>query len=128
MEYLAYKLAIESGISMSRCTAEKIAGKHHTFFTQRFDRNGRKRIHFASAMTMTGNSEDTIRDHPASYLDIVEFISSHCTNRTQLKNGSGPELSLILLFPILNLFRAFLLNGDSYSIFPLVHHQFSDHQ
>lgn len=78
-EYLAYKLAIESGISMSRCTAEKIAGKHHTFFTQRFDRNGRKRIHFASAMTMTGNSEDTIRDHPASYLDIVEFISSHCT-------------------------------------------------
>src|SRR5690606_6663128 len=29
------------------------------------------------AMTMTGNSEDTIRDDPASYLDIVEFIQTY---------------------------------------------------
>ena len=28
-------------------------------------------------MTMTGNNEYTIRDNPASYLDIVEFIQSN---------------------------------------------------
>jgi len=28
-------------------------------------------------MTMTGNSEDTIRDNPASYLDIAEFIQTY---------------------------------------------------
>jgi serine/threonine-protein kinase HipA len=55
-------------------------GNYHTFFTKRFDRDKEQRIHFASAMTMTGNNEDTIRDNPASYLDIAEFISNHGTN------------------------------------------------
>ena len=50
------------------------------FFTKRFDRLNGERIHFASAMTMTGNNEDSIRDKPASYLDIVEFISNHGAN------------------------------------------------
>ncbi|WP_346237009.1 type II toxin-antitoxin system HipA family toxin [Niabella insulamsoli] len=79
-EYLAYELAINAGITMSPCRIEKIAGKHHTFFTKRFDREQGERIHFASAMTMTGNNEDTIRDTPASYLDIAEFISNYGVN------------------------------------------------
>jgi serine/threonine-protein kinase HipA len=28
-------------------------------------------------MTMTGNNEDTIRDNPASYLELSEFIQNH---------------------------------------------------
>lgn len=76
-EYLAYKLAVNAGITMSECRVERVAGKHHTFFTKRFDRENGERIHFASAMTMTGNSEDSIRDSPASYLDIAEFISTY---------------------------------------------------
>ncbi len=79
-EYLAYELAIHAGITMAPCKIEKIAGRYHTFFTKRFDREKGVRIHFASAMTMTGNSEDTIRDHPASYLDIAEFISNYGVN------------------------------------------------
>jgi len=55
-------------------------GYYHTFFTKRFDRENRERIHFASAMTMTANNEDTIRDNPASYLDIAEFISNYGAN------------------------------------------------
>jgi len=58
---------------------EKIAGNYHTFFTKRFDREKKDRIHFASAMTMTGNNEDTIRDNPASYLEIAEFIQTNGT-------------------------------------------------
>lgn len=73
-EYLAYRLAIGAGIDMSDCRLEKVAGKHHTFFTSRFDRNKTERIHFASAMTMTGKNEELIRDEMPSYLDIAEFI------------------------------------------------------
>lgn len=79
-EYLAYQLALKAGITMAPSRIEKIAGKHHTFFTKRFDREKGERIHFASAMTMTGNTEDTIRDNPASYLDIADFIQTYGVN------------------------------------------------
>lgn len=76
-EFLAYQLALKAGVHMSLCRIEKIRGRHHTFFTKRFDREKRERIHFASAMTMTGNNEDTVRDNPASYIDIADFIQTH---------------------------------------------------
>jgi serine/threonine-protein kinase HipA len=73
-EYLAYKLALQCGVIMPESRMEKVAGKFHTFFTKRFDRRLHERIHFASAMTMTGQNEDTIKENPASYLDMAEFI------------------------------------------------------
>ncbi len=79
-EYLAHLLAVKSGIEMTPCRVMKISGKHHTFITKRFDRYKEERIHFASAMTMTGNNENTIRGNPASYLDLVEFIIDNCGN------------------------------------------------
>ncbi len=78
-EYLAFQLALKAGICMSECKIQKIAGNYNTFFTKRFDREKEQRIHFASAMTMTGNTEDTIRDKPASYLELAEFIQNHGT-------------------------------------------------
>ncbi|MDP5060654.1 MAG: type II toxin-antitoxin system HipA family toxin [Maribacter sp.] len=79
-EYLAYKLAIASGIEMAESKIEKISGQYHTFLTKRFDRDNGNRIHFASAMTMTGNTEDIIRDTTPSYLEIVEFIENYGVN------------------------------------------------
>lgn len=79
-EFLAYQLAIKAGIEMAPCRIDRILGNHHTFFTKRFDRENGERIHFASAMTMTGNNEDTIRDNQTSYLDIAEFISTYGAN------------------------------------------------
>ena len=79
-EFLAYRLAINCGIEMAPSRIENITGNYHTFFTQRFDRIRKERIHFSSAMTMTGNNEDTIRDSPASYLDIAEFIQTNGVN------------------------------------------------
>lgn len=73
-EYLAYLLAIKCGIKMPDCRIEKVSGKYHTFFTKRFDREQRERIHFASAMTMTCHDENDLKDSPASYLEIAEFI------------------------------------------------------
>jgi len=76
-EYLTFRLAIKAGIEMAECKIEKVSGSYHTFFTKRFDRMNKERIHFSSAMTMTGNNEDTIKNQPASYLDIVEFIQNY---------------------------------------------------
>ena len=76
-EYLAYELAIQARIDMAPCRIEKIMGNYNTFFTKRFDRENGERIHFASAMTMTGNNEETIKDNHPSYLEIAEFISNY---------------------------------------------------
>lgn len=76
-EYLAYQLAVAAGIEMAESNVKKISGEHHTFLTKRFDRQEGKRIHFASAMTMTGNTEETIKDTPPNYFDIVDFIESY---------------------------------------------------
>jgi len=73
-EYLTYILALQCGVVMPESRIEKVADKFHTFFTKRFDRQLHERIHFASAMTMTGQNEDTIKENPASYLDMAEFI------------------------------------------------------
>ncbi|TXD84494.1 type II toxin-antitoxin system HipA family toxin [Subsaximicrobium wynnwilliamsii] len=76
-EFLAYRLAVDSGIEMAESKIEKISGQYHTFLTKRFDRYNSRRIHFASAMTMTGNTEDSIKDTAPSYLEIVEFIENY---------------------------------------------------
>lgn len=84
-EYLAWQLAAEAGINVSDARVEQVTGRHHTFFTKRFDRDGTTRIHFASAMTMTGHFEEKIRDYTPSYLELAEFIQY---------NGASPEEDL----------------------------------
>lgn len=77
-EFLAYNLAQKVGIEISTSRIERVTGKFHTFFTKRFDRLKNERIHFASAMTLTGNNEETIKEKAVSYLDIAEFIKFSC--------------------------------------------------
>lgn len=73
-EYIAWKLAKSAGIRVPEARVEQITGKYHTFFSKRFDRVGAERIHFASAMTMSGHFEAGIRDYTPSYLELAEFI------------------------------------------------------
>lgn len=79
-EYVSYQLALKSGINMSESKIGKVSGKYHTFFTKRFDRIKSERLHFASAMTLTGNNEDILRNTTASYLDIAEVIQQYGAN------------------------------------------------
>lgn len=73
-EYLAWELARDAGIEVPEAKLLKVSGNHHTFLTKRFDRIGESRIHFASAMTMTGRFEgEGNKSHP-SYLEIAEFL------------------------------------------------------
>jgi serine/threonine-protein kinase HipA len=73
-EFLAYRLAKSSGIIVADSRISKLTGSYNTFLTKRFDREKRDRIHFASAMTMTGNTEESIKDNKPSYLELAEFI------------------------------------------------------
>jgi serine/threonine-protein kinase HipA len=73
-EYLAYQLGQKAGLVLPSCDLIKVRGPYHTFLSRRFDRAAEERIHFASAMTMTGNNEDLIRDLTPSYLDMAEFL------------------------------------------------------
>jgi serine/threonine-protein kinase HipA len=79
-EFLTYKLATASGIPMADSRIERISGSYHTFITKRFDREKDSRIHFASAMTMTGNTEESLKTSTASYLDIVDVIENFGAN------------------------------------------------
>lgn len=81
-EFLAYKLAVAAGIEMAASKIEKIGNSYHTFLTKRFDRKDGQRIHFASAMTMTGNTEEILKEHTPSYLELVEFIENYGANVT----------------------------------------------
>lgn len=80
LEFLTYKLATACGIEMAESKIEIISGSYHTFLTKRFDRKNGNRIHFASAMTMTGNTEESLKNYTPSYLDIVDVIENYGTN------------------------------------------------
>lgn len=72
------KLARMCGIAVSDFFVKKCTSKHHTFLTLRFDREGKKRIHIASAMTMLGYSEGNTEN--ATWLELAEFIIKRCSN------------------------------------------------
>lgn len=79
-EFLTYRLALDCGIEMAESKIEKISGPYHTFLTKRFDRQAGERIHFSSAMTMTGNTEESLKTASPSYLDIVDVIENYGIN------------------------------------------------
>lgn len=80
-EIVTYELAIVSGINMAECQARKFSGNYHTFLTKRFDRtNDGKRIHFTSAMTQLGYIDGADAAAGASYLELVDFITTNGAN------------------------------------------------
>jgi serine/threonine-protein kinase HipA len=82
-EMVTNDLAKDAGLDVATGQAKKFNDKHHTYLSKRFDRIGTKRrVHFASAMTLLGRSEGA---ENASYLDIAGFI---------IKNGADPKRDL----------------------------------
>lgn len=79
-EALTAELAKQSGIKMAECHAQRFSSKQHTFLTKRFDREGKKRIHFASAMTLLGYTDGADAVEGVSYLELVEWIGRNCEN------------------------------------------------
>lgn len=81
-EYISYQMAIDFGIRMSNCRAEIFSRDQHTFLTNRFDRVGEDRIHFASAMTLLGYKDGHDHNQGGSYLELIELIEQYGADAT----------------------------------------------
>jgi serine/threonine-protein kinase HipA len=76
-ELVAQTLAKACGLSVPQNMARRFASPHHTFLVKRFDRTPQGRIHFASAMTLTGRQDGDDASTGASYLEIARVLTDH---------------------------------------------------
>ena len=121
-EKVVHDLAKLCGLNVPESKVEKFSKDGSTFLVKRFDRDGEKRIHFASAMTMLGKNDDASSDDGSSYVDIVDFIRAY---------GSNPKDDLIELFKRIIFSMAvsntddhlrnhgFILNDNGWKLSPL---------
>ena len=84
-EMVAHDLAKICGLDVPDAKLEKFSKLGSTFIVKRFDREGDRRIHFASVMTMLGETNGASAAENISYLDIASFIRS---------NGAAPNKDL----------------------------------
>ena len=77
-EQVLHALAHACGLSVPESSARRFAHDHHTFLVQRFDRTPEgERIHFASAMTLTGRKDGDDAAAGASYLELARVLIDH---------------------------------------------------
>lgn len=88
-EKVASDLARLCGLNVPESKVQKFSSLGSTFLVKRFDRDGERRIHFASAMTLLGKTDGASVADGSSYLDLVSFIKSH---------GSRPKADLVELW------------------------------
>lgn len=76
-EAVAHRLAQRSGITVADAASTRYTEAGTTFRVRRFDRTpDGKRIHFASAMTLTDHTDGDGAATGASYLDIADVLMS----------------------------------------------------
>ena len=73
-ETVVYQLAARAGLETVSARSETFSPAGQTFLTKRFDRQGARRIHFASAMNLLGYQDGDGAATGASYLDLVDLI------------------------------------------------------
>jgi serine/threonine-protein kinase HipA len=100
-EMTAHELARLCGLNVPEARLESFSSNGDTFIVKRFDRVGRQRIHFSSAMTLLGQIDGTTG---SSYLDIVDFIKM---------NGANPQNDLIELWKRI-VFNMAITNSDDH--------------
>ena len=79
-ELVVQTLAKGCGLSVPPGLARKFASRQHTFLVKRFDRTPSGRLHFASAMTLTGHRDGDDASTGASYLEIARVLIDHGAN------------------------------------------------
>lgn len=88
-EKVVHDLARMCGLNVPESRIETFSKLGSTFLVKRFDRDGKRRIHFASAMTLLGKTDGSSANDGSSYLDLVSIIKSM---------GCNPESDLIELW------------------------------
>lgn len=103
-EKVVHDLARICELNVPESKLEKFSKFGSTFLVKRFDREGKKRIHFASAMTLLKKTDGASAADGTSYLDIVGFIKS---------NGASPKTDLIELWKRV-VFNMAVTNSDDH--------------
>ncbi len=88
-EKVAHDLAKLCGLDVPESKLIEFSKYGSTFLVKRFDREGSRRIHFASAMTMLGKTDGASAADGTSYLELVSFLKA---------NGANPKQDLIELW------------------------------
>ncbi len=88
-EKVVHDLAMLCGLDVPESKLMEFSKYGSTFLVRRFDRDGTRRIHFASAMTMLGKTDGASAADGTSYLEIVSFLKA---------NGANPKQDLIELW------------------------------
>lgn len=88
-EKVVHDLAKMCGLDVPQSKIETFSKLGSTFLVKRFDRNGDKRIHFASAMTLLQKTDGASAEDGTSYLELVDFIKTY---------GAYPKEDLVELF------------------------------
>lgn len=121
-EKVASDLAAMCGLNVPESKLETFSKLGSTFLIKRFDRDGIRRIHFASAMTLLGKTDGASAADGSSYLDIVSFIKAY---------GSRPKADLLELWKriVLNMAlsntddhlrnHSFILDTNGWALSPL---------
>lgn len=103
-EKVVHDLARLCGLNVPDSKLETFSKLGSTFLVKRFDRDGEKRIHFASAMTLLNKTDGASAQDGSSYLDLVSIIKS---------NGANPKEDLIELWKRL-VFNMAVSNTDDH--------------
>lgn len=88
-EMVVHDLAKMCGLNVPKAKVEKFSKLGTTFLVKRFDRDGVRRIHFSSAMTMLGKKDGANAADGSSYLEIASFLKA---------NGAKPKRDLTELW------------------------------
>lgn len=74
-ELVVQTLARGCGLRVPEGLARRFANPHHSFLVKRFDRTEtERRLHFASAMTLTGRKDGDDASTGASYLELARVL------------------------------------------------------
>ncbi len=86
-EMVVNALAVGCGLNVAPAQAHKFASNYHCFMVRRFDRtNAGRRLHFASAMTLTRHQDGEDASTGVSYLELADVLIRHgAQTNTDLK-------------------------------------------
>ncbi|MCI8375252.1 MAG: HipA domain-containing protein [Lachnospiraceae bacterium] len=76
-EMVAHDLAVLCGLDVPEARLESFSKIGSTFLVKRFDREGSRRIHFASAMTLLGKNDGANAADGSSYLELASLIRKY---------------------------------------------------
>lgn len=83
-EMVTHDLAKICGLDVPEAAICRLSENGSTFLTKRFDRDGESRIHFASAMTMLSETDNS--EKVRSYLDIADTLDRYgCSPQSDSK-------------------------------------------